>query len=57
MDIAAVAGHTAVAVIVRQLQTINAVETAVMRQIADSQQQMADLLAEAGIGQAIDISV
>ena len=55
MDIAAISGITAIATIVRQLQTVSAVETAVMRQIADSQQQMAALLADAGIGQTIDI--
>jgi hypothetical protein len=57
MDIAAISGSTAMAAIVRQLQTVNAVQTAVMRQIADSQQQMAALLAQAGIGQTIDIRV
>jgi hypothetical protein len=57
MDIAAISGSTAIAAIVRQLQTVSAVQTAVMRQIADSQQQMAALLADAGIGQTIDIHV
>jgi len=57
MDIAAITGNMAMAAIVRQLQTIDAVQTAVMRQIADSQQQLAALLAEAGIGQTIDINV
>jgi cephalosporin hydroxylase len=55
MDITAISGNTATAAIVRQLQTISEVQTAVMAQIADSQQQMADILAAAGIGQTIDI--
>jgi hypothetical protein len=55
MDITAISGNTAMAAIVRQLQTISEVQTAVMAQIADGQKQMAAILAEAGIGQAIDI--
>jgi hypothetical protein len=55
MDITAIPGNTAMAAIVRQLQTVNEVQTAVMAQIADSQQQMAAILEAAGIGQTIDI--
>jgi hypothetical protein len=55
MDISAISSNTAMAAMVRQLQTVSEVQTAVMRQVADSQQQMADLLAAAGIGQTIDI--
>ena len=55
MDISAISGNTAMAVIVRQLQTIDEVQTAVMAQIADGQKQMAAILAAAGIGQTIDI--
>ena len=55
MDIAAITSNTAVAAIVRQLQTISEVQTAVMGQMADSQQQLADMLAALGIGQNIDI--
>lgn len=55
MDITAISGNTAMAAMVRQLQTINEVQTAVMAQIADGQKQMAAILAEAGIGQTIDI--
>lgn len=57
MDISAISGSTAMAAIVRQLQTINEVQTAVMAQIADGQKQMAAILAAAGIGQTIDIQV
>jgi hypothetical protein len=55
MDISAISSNAAMAAMVRQLQTVSEVQTAVMRQVADSQQQMADLLAAAGIGQTIDI--
>ena len=55
MDISAIAGNTAMAAAVRQLQTISEIQTAVMAQIADGQKEMAALLAAAGIGQAIDI--
>ena len=55
MDISAVSSTTAMAAMVRQLQTVSAIQTAVMQQVADSQQQMADILAAAGIGQTIDI--
>ncbi|MEJ2660994.1 MAG: hypothetical protein P8Z73_09765 [Desulfobacteraceae bacterium] len=55
MDISAISNNTAMAAMVRQLQTINEVQTAVMAQIADGQKQMAAILAAAGIGQTIDI--
>jgi hypothetical protein len=57
MDISAISGNTAMAAMVRQLQTINDVQTAIMAQIVDSQEQMAAVLAAAGIGQNIDIQV
>jgi hypothetical protein len=55
MDISAISSNTAMAAMVRQLQTINEVQTAVLAQIADGQKQMAAILAAAGIGQTIDI--
>jgi hypothetical protein len=55
MDISAISNNTAMTAMVRQLQTINEVQTAVMAQIADGQKQMAAILAAAGIGQTIDI--
>lgn len=57
MDIASISGNTAMAAMVRQLQTINEIQTAVMSQMADSQQALATMLAEMGIGQNIDIQV
>ncbi len=55
MDITAISSNTAMAAMVRQLQTINEIQTAVMAQIADGQKQMAAILAAAGIGQTIDV--
>ena len=54
MDIASITSNTAMAAMVRQLQTVNELQTAVMRQLADSQQELAAMLAEMGIGQNID---
>ena len=55
MDISAISSSSAMAAIVRQLQTISEVQTAVMSQIADGQKQMAAMLAAAGVGQNIDV--
>jgi hypothetical protein len=55
VDISAISSSTAVAAMVRQLQTISEVQTAVLTQLADGQKQMAAILAAAGIGQNIDI--
>ena len=54
MDIASITSNTAMAAMVRQLQTVNELQTAVMCQLADSQQELAAMLAEMGIGQNID---
>ena len=54
MDIASITSNTAMAAMVRQLQTVNELQTAVMCQLADSQQALAAMLAEMGIGQNID---
>ena len=55
MDITAISSSTAMAAMVRQLQTISELQTAVIAQIADGQKQMAAILAAAGIGQTIDV--
>lgn len=55
MDIASVTGNSTMAAIVRQLQTISEVQTAVMSRMADGQQQLAEMLAAMGIGGTIDI--
>ncbi len=55
MDIASITSSTAVAAIVRQLQAVSEMQTAVMSQMAASEQQLAEMLAAMGIGQNIDI--
>lgn len=57
MDIGQVAMGGTMAVIVRQLQGMAEMQTAVMKEMADSQQQIAELLQSMGIGQNIDIKV
>jgi len=42
--------------IVRQLQTTAEMQTAVMKKIVESQQQMAEMLAAVGIGQNVDVT-
>jgi len=56
MDVSQVSvSTTAVTTAVRQLQTINEAQMAIMKSISDSQQQMAQILQAAGIGQNLDI--
>lgn len=57
MDISAVTSTTAVATIVRQLQMVGEAQMAIMRQMADAQQDLASMLAAMGIGQNINIQV
>ena len=55
MDVSAVNSTAAIATIVRQLQVVNEAQTAIMSQLAASQQDMAAMLAAMGIGQNINI--
>ena len=55
MEIAPIQTSTAMAALARQLETTSALQTAVMKQIAESQRQMAEMLQALGIGQNIDI--
>lgn len=55
MDISAISSTTAVAAIVRQLQTVNEAQMAIMSQMAEAQQDLASMLAAMGIGQNISI--
>lgn len=57
MEIAPLQSNSAVAMAVQALETTNALQMEVLKQMADSQQQMAALLSEMGLGQAIDIMV
>jgi len=55
MDAGQVALDSSMAMIVQQLQTTSEMQTAVMKKIVESQQQMAETLASIGIGQNVDI--
>ena len=58
MDVSQVpVSTTAVAVAVRELQAISEAQMAIMKSIADSQQQVSQILQAAGIGQTLNIQV
>ena len=56
MDAGSVALDSSMAMIVQQLQTTSELQTAVMKKIVESQQQMAEMLAAVGIGQNVDVT-
>jgi hypothetical protein len=55
MDAGQVALDSSMAMIVQQLQTTSEIQTAVMKKIVESQQQMTEILAAVGIGQNVDV--
>jgi hypothetical protein len=56
MDVGQVSASTAtVTAVVRELQTINEMQMAIMKSISDSQQQMTAMLQAAGIGANVDV--
>ena len=55
MDVNQVSASTPVTAVVRQLQAINKIQIAIMKSMADSRQQMTEMLQAAGIGQNIDV--
>ncbi len=55
MDVSQVAMTSTMAVIVRQLEGMAEMQTAVMKEMADSQQQIAGMLQSMGIGQNIEV--
>ena len=55
MDVNQVAMNSSMAMIVRQLGSMAEMQMAVMKEMADSQQQIAEMLQTMGIGQNIDI--
>jgi hypothetical protein len=57
MDVSQVTTSSAMAMIVQQLQTISEMQVQVMKDMAASQQQMAQMLQSVGIGQNVNISV
>ena len=56
MDAGRVALDSSMAMIVQQLQATSEMQVAVMKKIAESQQQMAEMLASIGVGQNIDVT-
>ena len=58
MDISSVSTSTmALASASQQAQTAMGTQVAMLRELAESQQQIAQLLVEGGLGQNIDVSV
>jgi hypothetical protein len=56
MDISSVPATTmATAAAAQQLQTVMETQVAMLREVAESQQQITQMLAEGGLGQAIDV--
>lgn len=56
MDVSAVPATTmAMAAVSKELQTVMETQVVMLRELAESQQQMAQLLAEEGLGQTIDV--
>ena len=57
MDISRIpATSMAMATAAQQLQTVMDTQVAMLRELAESQQQIAQMLAEGGLGQTIDVS-
>jgi hypothetical protein len=57
MEVSQIAVSTAaVAVIVNELKAINEAQMAIMKNLAESQVQMSEMLRAAGIGQNINVS-
>ena len=54
MDVGQVALDSSMAALVQQLQATTEMQLAVMKKIAESQQQMAEMLTSVGIGTNID---
>lgn len=56
MDVSTVPATTMVmAAASQQLQTVMETQVAMLRELAESQQQIAQMLAEGGLGQTIDV--
>lgn len=55
MEISPLSTNPAMTAVARQLNTNAAMQTEMLKQMADSQQQMADLLQAIGLGQQVDI--
>ena len=56
MDIAPISTNAAMISVVRQMDTQAAVQTAVLKNMAESQQAMAQMLYDIGVGQKVDVT-
>ncbi len=56
MDTSQVALDSSMATIVRQIQTTTAMQVAIMKQLAESQQQIAAMIAAAGVGENLNVT-
>jgi len=56
MDIAPISTNAAMIAVVRQIDSHAAVQTAVLKNMAESQQAMAQMLYDIGVGQKVDIT-
>ncbi len=56
MDAGRVALDSSMAMIVQQLQATSEMQVAVMKKIAESQQQMPEMMASMGIGRNINVT-
>jgi hypothetical protein len=56
MDIAPISTDAAMIAVVRQMDTQAAVQTAVLKNMAESQQAMAEMLYDIGVGQKVDVT-
>ncbi len=56
MDAGRVSLDSSMAMIVQQLQATSEMQVAVMKKIAEGQQQMAEMLASTGVGQNVDVT-
>jgi hypothetical protein len=55
MDLSPISTNTAMAGIARQLETNATMQTAILKQMAESQEQMAEMLHELGLGLSVDL--
>lgn len=55
MDLVPVSSDAAMAAAVKQLQALTEIQTEIMKDLTQSQENMAELLQAAGIGQNVDI--
>lgn len=55
MEISPITTDAGMLSMVRQMETSTAVQTSVLKNMADSQQEMAEMLHDIGVGQKVDI--